>query len=133
MTKTYDVRIEKMIPLIAPNTLRDEIPISDEARNTVVAGRQGIENILSKKDKRMLVIAGPCSVHDEKAALEYAEKLIDLSKMVEKTMLVVMRVYFEKPRTTIGWKGLINDPFLDGTHDITEGLRRARSIAPPNL
>jgi 3-deoxy-7-phosphoheptulonate synthase len=128
MTKTYDVRIEKMIPLIAPNTLRDEIPISDRARNTVVAGRQRIENILSKNDKRMLVIAGPCSVHDEKAALEYAEKLIDLSKKVEKTMLVVMRVYFEKPRTTIGWKGLINDPFLDGTHDITEGLRRARSL-----
>lgn len=128
MTKTYDVRIEKMELLITPNTLRNETPISDKAKETVIDGRQSIENILSKKDKRVLVITGPCSIHDENAALEYAQRLADLSKKVEKTMLVIMRVYFEKPRTTVGWKGLINDPYIDGTHDIAEGLRRARKL-----
>ncbi|MCP4107597.1 MAG: 3-deoxy-7-phosphoheptulonate synthase [Desulfobacteraceae bacterium] len=128
MKKTYDIHIKEFIPLIAPKYLKEEIPLSEAASETVLNGRRGIEKILLKEDKRLLVVIGPCSIHDEKAALEYAEKLSSLKKKVEKTLLIVMRVYFEKPRTTIGWKGLINDPCMDGTCNISEGLRRARKL-----
>ena len=128
MKSTDDLRIKGYQPLTAPDILKTEIPVSARANETVVAGRQTIENILRKKDRRLLVVVGPCSIHDEKAALEYASRLNRLRKQVTKTLFVVMRVYFEKPRTTVGWKGLINDPYLDGTCDMTAGLRKARSL-----
>ncbi len=126
--KTYDVRVKEFIPLVAPADLKTQLPVSDESARVVVQGRQAIQDIIDKKDPRMLVVTGPCSIHDEKAALEYAQRLSDLSREVEDTMLLVMRVYFEKPRTTVGWKGLINDPLLDGSCDMSDGLRRARAL-----
>jgi 3-deoxy-7-phosphoheptulonate synthase len=128
MKATDDLRIKGYTPLVAPRILKQEIPISAKANETVVLGRQQIENILKKEDKRLLAIVGPCSIHDENAALEYAAKLNSLRKQVAETLFVVMRVYFEKPRTTVGWKGMINDPFLDGTCDMTAGLRKARGL-----
>ncbi|MEE4359084.1 MAG: 3-deoxy-7-phosphoheptulonate synthase [Desulfococcaceae bacterium] len=128
MKQTYDLHVKEFVPLISPGALKEELPLSEKAGETVIAGREAIAKILRKEDKRLLVISGPCSIHDEKAALEYAEKLMALSQKVSETQLLVMRVYFEKPRTTVGWKGLINDPHLDGSCDITEGLRRARSL-----
>ncbi len=128
MKKTDDLRVIGYCKLQEPRVLKKEIPVSKAALGTVVSGRDGVQNILAKKDKRMLVIVGPCSIHDENAAIEYAEKLNDLRKKVDQTLCVIMRVYFEKPRTTVGWKGLINDPQLDGTHNITDGLQKAREI-----
>lgn len=128
MLQTYDVRVEEFIPLIAPVELKQELPISENASKTVLSSRETIENILSKKDNRLMVVTGPCSIHDEKAALEYAQKLKELSAKVEQTIYLVMRVYFEKPRTTVGWKGLINDPFMDGSCDIVAGLKKARKL-----
>jgi 3-deoxy-7-phosphoheptulonate synthase len=128
MKSTDDLRIKGYQPLTAPDILKKEIPVSTRAKEAVVFGRQTIENILRKKDRRLLVIVGPCSIHDEKAAIEYAARLNTLRKKVTDTLFVVMRVYFEKPRTTVGWKGLINDPYLDGTCDMTAGLRKARSL-----
>ncbi len=126
--KTYDVRIESFNPLISPDELKDEFPISPEAGDTIMKSREEIQAILKKKDKRMLAIVGPCSIHDEMAAMDYADRLNRLRKAVSKTLMVVMRVYFEKPRTTVGWKGLINDPHLNGTHDIMTGIRKARKL-----
>jgi 3-deoxy-7-phosphoheptulonate synthase len=128
MKSTDDLRIKGYQPLTAPDILKKEIPVSTRAEETVVLGRQTIENILRKKDRRLLVIVGPCSIHDEKAAIEYAARLNRLRKQVADTLFIVMRVYFEKPRTTVGWKGLINDPYLDGTCDMTAGLRKARGL-----
>jgi 3-deoxy-7-phosphoheptulonate synthase len=128
MKSTDDLRIKGYQPLTAPDILKKEIPVSARAEETVVLGRQAIENILRKKDRRLLVIVGPCSIHDEKAAIEYAARLNTLRKQVAETLCIVMRVYFEKPRTTVGWKGLINDPYLDGTCDMTAGLRKARGL-----
>ena len=128
MKSTDDLRIKGYQPLTAPDILKTEIPVSARANETVVSGRQTIENILRKKDRRLLVVVGPCSIHDEKAALEYASRLNSLRKQVAKTLFVVMRVYFEKPRTTVGWKGLIYDPYLDGSDDVPAGLRVARRL-----
>ncbi len=128
MKSTYDVHIEGYDKLIPPITLKQEFPLSDQATETVLSAREQVKKIISGEDKRMLAIVGPCSIHDEKAALEYANRLNELRKKVEDTFFVIMRVYFEKPRTTTGWKGLINDPFLDGSCDIQEGLRRARKL-----
>ncbi len=128
MKQTQDLRVRDYKNLMSPRELEKTLPMTTEANETVVEGRKAIEDILARKDKRLLVITGPCSIHDEKAAFEYAEKLCDLKKRVEKTLCVVMRVYFEKPRTTVGWKGMINDPYLDGTCDMTEGLVKARQI-----
>ncbi|UCE53541.1 MAG: 3-deoxy-7-phosphoheptulonate synthase [Desulfobacterales bacterium] len=128
MKPTDDVRVKGYIPLVKPKRLKQEIPISSKAIEALVSGRESIEKILLKEDQRLLVIVGPCSIHDEKAALEYAAKLNILRKEVEDTLFVVMRVYFEKPRTIVGWKGLINDPCLDGTCDMLLGLRKARSL-----
>ena len=111
-----------------PGMLKQELAISQAAHTTVLSGRDAIEKILNKEDERLLVIVGPCSIHDEKAAYEYAGKLKKLKDEVSEALLVVMRVYFEKPRTSVGWKGLINDPRLDGTCDISDGLRKARKI-----
>ncbi|MGI9569601.1 MAG: 3-deoxy-7-phosphoheptulonate synthase, partial [Desulfobulbia bacterium] len=126
--KTYDVNVDEFVPLISPAALKEELPITEKAAHTVISGRQTIEDIIRKKDRRLLVIAGPCSIHDEKAALEYAERLNRLKDQVDNTLFLVMRVYFEKPRTNLGWKGLINDPGLDGSCDMMQGLRKARKM-----
>ncbi len=123
-----DVNVRTTWPLVSPRGLAEELPITADVRSVVLKSRETINAILSGSDDRLLVIVGPCSIHDEKAALEYARRLRDLAAEVEDRFFVVMRVYFEKPRTTIGWKGLINDPDLDGSFDIDGGLRKARKI-----
>jgi len=128
MQPTDDLRVRGYTHLIVPRLLKQELPISEKASQTVTDARRTIEKILMKADRRLLVIVGPCSIHDEDAALEYAARLNGLRKQVEETMFVVMRVYFEKPRTTIGWKGLVSDPGMDGSCDMVEGLRLARRI-----
>ena len=128
MKATTDLRVGEFSLLTPPEDLIDELPISPKAAETVVEGREAIENILTKKDSRMLAIVGPCSIHDEKAVSEYATKLSAVAEQVKDTLCIIMRVYFEKPRTTIGWKGLINDPFMDGSNDIQTGLKKAREI-----
>jgi 3-deoxy-7-phosphoheptulonate synthase len=114
--------------LYSISQLKDQIPLNENAHRTVVEGRRAICNILDGKDPRLLVITGPCSIHDETAALDYARRLKTLGETVADTMLLVMRVYFEKPRTNVGWKGLINDPWLNGSYDINAGLNRARRL-----
>lgn len=128
MRQTHDVRVKEFIPLISPQTLKDEIPISEAASEAVIAGREAIERILRKEDPRLLVITGPCSIHDEGQAIEYARRLKALREEVAETQCIVMRVYFEKPRTNVGWKGMINDPWMDGSCDIVSGLRKARRL-----
>ncbi len=128
MKKTYDINIDSFNPLVAPDILKEEFPISQIAGETVLKSREEIQRILTKQDKRLLVVAGPCSIHDETAALDYAERLNRLRKEVEGTLMVVMRVYFEKPRTTVGWKGMINDPHLNDTYDMMTGIRKARKL-----
>ncbi len=128
MQQTHDLRIGGYRQLVSPMELKTELPVSGASTETVICGRKDIGDILGGKDRRLLVIAGPCSIHDEATAIEYAERLNDLRKKVSETLFVIMRVYFEKPRTSVGWKGLINDPNLDGTCDIQEGLRKARRI-----
>ena len=125
---TDDVRINSLTELLPPIAHLYDLPISEAAAELVVSTRKAIADILHHGDKRLLVIIGPCSIHDPAAALEYAQKLLLLKKQYEKELLIVMRVYFEKPRTTVGWKGLINDPHLDGTFDINFGLRQARQL-----
>jgi 3-deoxy-7-phosphoheptulonate synthase len=128
MKPTDDLRIKGYQQLMEPGMLKQELAISQAAHTTVLSGRDAIQKILNKEDKRLLVIVGPCSIHDEKAAYEYAGKLKKLRDEVSEALFVVMRVYFEKPRTSVGWKGLINDPRLDGSCDIPDGLRKAREI-----
>jgi 3-deoxy-7-phosphoheptulonate synthase len=128
MKTTDDLRVKGYHQLMEPSTLKQKLAISDKARETVLAGRNAIERILSREDERLLIIAGPCSIHDEAAAYEYAENLSKIRQEVSEAFFVIMRVYFEKPRTSVGWKGLINDPRLDGTCDIMEGLQKARRI-----
>ena len=128
MKPTDDLRVKGYQQLMEPSLLKQELAISQTAHTTVLSGRDAIEKILNKEDKRLMVIVGPCSIHDEKAAYEYAGKLKKLRDEVSEALFVVMRVYFEKPRTSVGWKGLINDPQLDGTCDITDGVRKARRI-----
>lgn len=128
MKQTDDLRVRGYIPLEEPAVLKRAIPITHEASETVSHGREAAEKILRREDKRLMAIVGPCSIHDEQAALVYAERLNELREKVSDTLLVMMRVYFEKPRTTIGWKGLINDPRMDGSCDMMEGLRRARAL-----
>lgn len=128
MPPTDDLRVRGYLKLPEPGTLKNEIPISANAAETVSFGRKRVERILLQEDKRLLAIVGPCSIHDDNAAIEYAQRLNELRKRVADNIFVIMRVYFEKPRTTIGWKGLINDPHLDETCDIAAGLRKARQI-----
>lgn len=128
MNQTYDINVKAFKPLISPAAIKKELPITDDIAKIVINARKDVEAILQKKDTRLLVIAGPCSIHDIDAALEYAEKLNALREEVKDKINLVMRVYFEKPRTTVGWKGLINDPFLDESHNVDEGLRQARSL-----
>ncbi len=128
MKTTDDLRVKGYVRLPEPGLLKQEFPVSPAAQETVMGGRKGIEQIMQRQDRRLLVVVGPCSIHDEKAALEYAAKLNNISKQVASTLFLVMRAYCEKPRTTVGWKGLINDPNLDGTCDMLAGLRKARRI-----
>ena len=121
-------RISAVHPLIPPAVLAEDIPLSAQAANVVGTNRRAIEAILAGDDHRLLVIVGPCSIHDSAAALEYAGRLKLLAEQISERMLVVMRVYFEKPRTVIGWKGLINDPDLDGSYRINKGLLLARQL-----
>jgi 3-deoxy-7-phosphoheptulonate synthase len=126
--ETDDLRIRAMKELIAPQELIRLFPISDESSATVYHARRGICDILRDADDRLLVVVGPCSVHDVAAAREYAQRLRPLRERLADALLIVMRVYFEKPRTTVGWKGLINDPTLDGRFEINDGLKLARSL-----
>jgi 3-deoxy-7-phosphoheptulonate synthase len=126
--KTDDLRIREIKELLAPAQVLREFPTNERAAQTVYETRQAIHRILHGADDRLLVIVGPCSIHDVKAAKEYAGKLKEAKQRLAVDLLVVMRVYFEKPRTTVGWKGLINDPNLDGTFRINEGLRIARQL-----
>jgi 3-deoxy-7-phosphoheptulonate synthase len=126
MQRTYDLRIENYKPLLPPAILLEELPLSDRGSETVARGRQDVSRILRGEDDRVVLVVGPCSIHDTDAGLEYARRLKQLAEQHADEICIVMRVYFEKPRTTVGWKGLINDPRLDGTFAINEGLRKAR-------
>jgi 3-deoxy-7-phosphoheptulonate synthase len=123
-----NINIEAPEILITPDELKREIPLTDKARATVTEGRQVIENILAGKDHRILVVVGPCSIHDLEAANDYALRLKKLAEKVSDTLYIVMRVYFEKPRTTVGWKGLINDPYMNDSFKITDGLHIGRKL-----
>ena len=126
MAQVTDLHISSNIPLPAPALLLSEVERSREQAEFMAASRQHIRNILNGDDHRLLLICGPCSIHDTKAGVEYAQKLAKLAEEVKHQIYIVMRVYFEKPRTTVGWKGLIMDPHLDGSDNIPEGLRQAR-------
>ncbi len=128
MYKTADLHVVETRPLISPALLHHEVPLTDTAAALVAETRDRIRNILRNEDQRLLVIVGPCSVHDVDAAYEYGKKLAALREQLSDQLEIVMRVYFEKPRTSIGWKGLINDPHLDGSYDINTGLRLARQL-----
>ena len=125
---TDDLRINKIIPVISPAALQGEFPITTTASNTVHNARKEAHNILHGEDDRLLVVVGPCSIHDPEAAMEYADKLLALREELKDQLHIIMRVYFEKPRTSIGWKGLINDSDLLGQFDINKGLGVARKL-----
>ena len=125
---TSDLRIESIVSIQSPRSLLDELPLSAAASDAITAARQRISNILHGHDNRLLVVVGPCSIHDIDAAVDYAEKLNALKNKYSDTLEVVMRVYFEKPRSTVGWKGLINDPNIDGSFEIGKGLTLARKL-----
>ena len=127
-TPIDDVRIERLKPLISPAILLEELPATDAQAAAVSAHRSEIQDILTGKDDRLLVVVGPCSIHDPDAAREYAGRLKPLADRISDKVKVVMRVYFEKPRTIVGWKGLINDPYLDGTFAINKGLHIGRTL-----
>lgn len=123
-----DQNIASNEPLITPEQLKSELPLAGAALQSVRSARETIFNILDRKDKRLFVVVGPCSIHDVDAAMEYAQRLKVLAEEVKDTLYLVMRVYFEKPRTSVGWKGLINDPHMDDTFKIEEGLRKGRKL-----
>jgi 3-deoxy-7-phosphoheptulonate synthase len=123
-----DRRIERVVPLLAPDTLLEELPLSSEQADVVIGGRRDVHAVLERLDHRLLAVVGPCSVHDPDATLEYAARLGKLARDLSSELLIAMRVYFEKPRTTTGWKGLINDPHLDGSGDVNAGLHLARRV-----
>ncbi len=126
--KVQDIHVRDTQPLVSPRALKAELPLEDATAGVVVNSRAAVRGILSGDDSRLLCIVGPCSIHDPEAALDYATRLAALRRRVEERLFVVMRVYFEKPRTTIGWKGLINDPHLDDSCDVETGLRTARQL-----
>ncbi|MET0794151.1 MAG: 3-deoxy-7-phosphoheptulonate synthase [Polyangiaceae bacterium] len=128
MLETKDLRIVDTTLLKSPNEVAGELPLSERAAAVVFSARREIQAVLHGEDSRPLVIVGPCSIHDPDAALEYAGRLLELKNRYSQELLIVMRVYFEKPRTTVGWKGLINDPRLDGSNDIPSGIRTARRL-----
>ena len=126
--QTDDVRINKIKELLPPIALLERFPSSEQATKSVFAGRQAISTIFNNQDDRFLVVIGPCSIHDPKAALEYGERLVKMREKYQDTLEIVMRVYFEKPRTTVGWKGLINDPYMDNSFKLNDGLRIGRKL-----
>lgn len=126
--QTDDLRINEIREVLEPAKLVEDFPVSDVAANTVLNARQAIQNIMQGKDDRLLLVTGPCSIHDTEAALEYADRLKPLIEKYQDDLFIVMRVYFEKPRTTVGWKGLINDPDLDNSFNINKGLKTARKL-----
>jgi 3-deoxy-7-phosphoheptulonate synthase len=128
MYRTQDLHVKEIVRLSSPRELKAQTPSGEAVNATVARSRERVIRILRQEDPRLLVVIGPCSIHDEKGALEYADKLNALRKEFADRMEIVMRVYFEKPRTTIGWKGLINDPHLDGSQDIETGLKIARRL-----
>ncbi len=128
LKSTDDLRIKQIRELRSPEEVIREFPRTDAATRTVISARHALHNILHGTDDRLAVVVGPCSIHDPKAALEYARRLAPVRERLAGSLEIVMRVYFEKPRTTVGWKGLINDPNLDGSFDIDNGLRLARSV-----
>ncbi len=128
MKRTSNLRIRSLSPIIAPNDLKQIFPIGERTAEFVTETREQITNILHGRDRRLMAVVGPCSIHDPKAALDYAGRLAELARELSDELLLVMRVYFEKPRTTIGWKGLINDPDRNGTHHISKGLGIARGL-----
>lgn len=123
-----DLRVESLRPLLSPALLEDEIPLTTPAVETVTESRKIASEIIQHKDDRLLVIVGPCSIHDQKSAMEYGSRLAELIKKYRDDLCIIMRVYFEKPRTTVGWKGLINDPYLDNSFNINHGLKVARKL-----
>ncbi len=126
--RTDDLRITDVRPLISPAILLEEIPITERVSNVVSEARQAVARVLANRDPRLVVVVGPCSIHDTRAAVDYAERLKPLAVRYASHLVVVMRTYFEKPRTSVGWKGLINDPDLDETFHINKGLRLARKL-----
>ncbi|PSW06648.1 3-deoxy-7-phosphoheptulonate synthase AroG [Photobacterium lipolyticum] len=128
MYKTDDVRIREIKQLLPPVAVLERYPATEKASETVFQSRQAIHNILNDEDDRLLVIVGPCSIHDTEAAIEYGKKLTALREELKDRLEIVMRVYFEKPRTTVGWKGLINDPYMDGSFQLNDGLRIGRKL-----
>ena len=128
MFRTQDLHVREIVPLLSPREMRVLSPIPEAVDDFVARARERVIRILKQEDPRMLVVVGPCSIHDETSALEYAGRLAKLQKDLADKMEIVMRVYFEKPRTTIGWKGFINDPHLDGSQDIETGLKIARKL-----
>ncbi len=127
-TRVEDLNIESNTVLVSPDALKAEMPISEKAAAAVMQGRSVVRDILDRKDPRLFVVVGPCSIHDVDAAIEYGKKLVELQEKVKDSLYLVMRVYFEKPRTTVGWKGLINDPHLNDSFEIEEGLHIARKL-----
>jgi 3-deoxy-7-phosphoheptulonate synthase len=128
MQPLQDVHVRETVTLVSPRYLKQEENVTDTAVRTVIDSREAIKRIITGEESRLIVVVGPCSIHDHVAALDYARKLKELSDKVHDKFLLVMRVYFEKPRTTVGWKGLINDPHLNDTFDIQTGLRIARRV-----
>lgn len=123
-----DLNIVSNVTLITPEQLKAKMPLTETAHKTVATARQVVRDILDGKDHRLFIVIGPCSIHDLKAAHEYADRLKVLAEEVSDTLYLIMRVYFEKPRTTVGWKGLINDPYLDDTFQIEDGLHIGRKL-----
>ena len=126
--QTDDVRINQIKELLPPIALLERFPATQQASKSVFEGRAAIHKIFNGRDDRLLVVIGPCSIHDPKAALEYGARLVKLRQKYSDTLEIVMRVYFEKPRTTVGWKGLINDPYMDNTFNLNDGLRIGRKL-----
>ncbi len=128
MKRTSDLHISSRVSLISPKELAEEFPLTEKSSDVIYNGRKVIRDILEKRDKRLLSLVGPCSIHDIRSAEDYAVRLKSLSETIQDRIFVIMRVYFEKPRTTIGWRGLIVDPHLDGSYDIGQGLKIARRL-----
>jgi len=123
-----NVNVERISEIPSPDEVQERVPLTDAASETVRAGRNALRAILERKDPRLFVVVGPCSIHDPDAALDYARRLKRLADEVRDTLVLVMRVYFEKPRTVVGWKGFVNDPFMDDSFRIDEGIARARAL-----
>lgn len=128
LNRVINVNVVESKVLITPEKIKELLPVTEKALQTVIQGRKTLQEIISREDKRLFMVIGPCSIHDPKAALDYARRLKALADKVKDRLVIVMRVYFEKPRTTIGWKGLINDPFINNSFDVEAGLRIARKL-----